>query len=296
MGSLEGSIENTWTMQNLVDSSMPQSTASSLPAASESGKGTSVSSMSTPEFETRIGKFASLEREFTDDLPQYIPVGVLGKELASTEEYMSRLQLLSQHHWIGVSASDIVMGLRIYVNTTLTHRLNFQRSITRLREALKFIMSKMDPSSDAWEGYRNPQEQNKDSIPAAEEESLWYIYNTLKNPAPNAGAMKDPWARRAMEEVLSGGDFTEFGLKTDLFPYQRRSAAMMIQRESQPALMLDPRLQTLKTPLGLPYYYDKEEGCIFREKAVYSEACGGMFANWFCIEHDIEKVLIRICP
>jgi hypothetical protein len=49
----------------------------------------------------------------------------------------------------------------------------------------------------------------------------------------------------------------------------------MVQREAQPAQMLDPRLQPCRTPTGVEYYYDKEDGIIVREKSMYSEACGG---------------------
>lgn len=66
------------------------------------------------------------------------------------------------------------------------------------------------------------------------------------------------------------------GLKTPLYPYQRRSAATMIQREVQPAQMLDPRLQVYRGPTGQEYYYDRLEGSLVREKRLYSEACGGM--------------------
>ena len=51
----------------------------------------------------------------------------------------------------------------------------------------------------------------------------------------------------------------------------------MIRREVQPRQMLDPRLQVCRTPTGQEYYYDKEEGNIFREKKLYSEACGGEY-------------------
>lgn len=250
----------------------------SLPADPGSANGISNPSQTTSEIE-KWAELKSLEKEFSVEDHHYLPIGVLGSQAACSEEYLSKLQLLSQHSWIAARTGEISNGIRIYVNTIFTTRTHSQKGIGKLKESLKFVMSKIDPSPDAWNGERDPQPQNRDAVPAAEEESLWHIYNTLKNPNPNAGAMKDPWARRAMEEVLSGGDFTDLGLKTDLFPYQRRSAAMMIQREAQPALMLDPRLQAMETPLGLPYYYDKEEGCIFREKAVYSEACGGKISS-----------------
>ena len=78
------------------------------------------------------------------------------------------------------------------------------------------------------------------------------------------------------DELSKSIDVAE--LKTPLYSYQRRSAAFMIQRESEPAQALDPRLQVFQGPTGQTFYYDKEEGSIVREERLYSEACGGTFS------------------
>jgi hypothetical protein len=143
-------------------------------------------------------------------------------------------------------------------------------------------MSKIDCSSEAWEGKFATEDAHKR---VTEDESLWYIFNTLEDPDPKMKNMNDIPGRRAMEDILlndtgsaaeSGERSNVFGLRTALYPYQRRSAATMIRREVQPAQALDPRLQPHRTPAGKEYYYDKEEGIILREKRLYSEACGGM--------------------
>lgn len=142
-------------------------------------------------------------------------------------------------------------------------------------------MAKVDRSPEAWDGVWRDDEVNTESScdSAADDDSLWYIFNTLPDPRPRVETMRDPYARKAMEALLTEGDHwmeqPVVGLKTPLYPYQRRSAATMIQREAQPAQMLDPRLQPCHTPDGQDYYYDKEEGSIVREKRLYSEPCGG---------------------
>jgi hypothetical protein len=157
-------------------------------------------------------------------------------------------------------------------------------------------MAQIDQSPAAWSGYFSTKGvTGGETKSGTEEESLWYIFNTLQDPAPNPDKMKDPYAKKAMREVLSVSARSDFdgdheyddgteprreyscvlGLRTALYPYQRRSAAAMIQREAQPAPMLDPRLQACNTPTGQEYYYDKEEGTIVRGKKLYSEARGG---------------------
>ncbi|CEJ62342.1 hypothetical protein PMG11_10843 [Penicillium brasilianum] len=59
----------------------------------------------------------------------------------------------------------------------------------------------------------------------------------------------------------------------------QRSAATMIQREAQPARMLDPRLQAYRTLTEREYYYDKEDAYITLDAGYYSEACGGILAE-----------------
>lgn len=225
----------------------------------------------------------------TDQLDPYLPVGVLWKNLDPAAEYPEmEMNLLESQRWIRTEAPDGVNHIRVYVAHRMTSRGNTQRSITKLRAALKVVMAKVDRSPQAWTGYRlfNFQDESKSS--STEDESLWYIFNTLQDPCPRVEEMKDPWSRRAMEQLLSEDDCADFDLKAKLYPYQRRSAATMVQREIQPARMLDPRLQACQSPTGREYYYDKEDGYITLDKVLYSEACGGK------LESPIVQVVVLI--
>lgn len=211
--------------------------------------------------------------EESEDLDAFLPLGVLDQAIA-TEKYNAEISILEDSLWIRTRMQK--SNLRIYLDQKLTRRNNIQKSIKKIRVALKVLMSKIDTSFEAWEGLRNAKIKDSDE---AEEESLWYIFNTLKDPEPQPNLVKDKWSRQAMEDLLSDDDFSEFGLKTRLHPYQRRSAATIVQREVQPAQVLDPRLQAYRTPTGKEYYYDREDGCVFLEKALYSEACGGTLTS-----------------
>lgn len=204
------------------------------------------------------------------DLRPLLAIGTLRQ----TESQLPEVQLLEAHHWIRCQAHHGSPNVRIYVDPRLAHQNNTQRSIKDLRNAFKIVMFKTDPSPEAWQGERDSN--HPDALSNGEDdESLWYIFNTLQDPNPQVDIVKDGPSRKAMSYLLSDEDFSEYGLKTALYPYQRRSAAMMVQREVQPARMLDPRLQACTSPTGIEYYFDKEDGWITLQKEMYDEAVGG---------------------
>lgn len=242
------------------------------------------------------------------DREAYIPVGILRKRTSqsttippsptgnSQDDYPeTEVASLEENQWIWTSVFAYHRFpdwsfVRVYVLPDDRGRGEIPRSSTALRRALKAVMSRIDPSPHAWSGYLAADwNQNQATNNNSQDDSLWYIFNTLKDPEPRAEMVKDQYAKSAMQALLSdsitrngdGGEATVeapavIGLKTPLYPYQRRSAATMVQREAQPAQMLDPRLQVYTTPTGREYYYDKEEGSIVQERRIYSEACGGM--------------------
>jgi hypothetical protein len=225
---------------------------------------------------------------------QYIPVGVLRvchangqaqRPAQYSEKEVSRLRAAKWIYTVGVKnhGHPEWTALRIFVLPEDVCRGFVPRGNTALRQALKLLMSKIDSSKESWEGRFDPSIlQNTAST--EEDESLFYIFNTLESPNPDISRVSDPYSQRAMNEILSGitggadigdeGDGVS-GLKTPLYSYQRRSAATMIQREVNPGQTTDPRLQPYIGPTGRNYYYDREEGSIVHEKKNYSEPCGG---------------------
>lgn len=237
---------------------------------------------------------------FLSDLDHFIPVGVLKYYDGGSAGHgnvgdgfvtpypQSEVKNLESHGWIRTSfcknrAYPGWSVVQVYVLPDDTGHKVVPRSSPSLRRTLKLVMSKLDTSAEAWEGQFDPA-----SMPAQgskdEQESLFYIFNTLDPPEPDPDVLSDSWASQAMDHLLwsendfsseSDGQMRSVGLKTHLYSYQRRSAAFMIQKESEPGQSLDPRLQCFEGPTGQPYYYDKAEGSIVREKRLYSNACGG---------------------
>ncbi|KAL4970825.1 uncharacterized protein BDV14DRAFT_206606 [Aspergillus stella-maris] len=240
------------------------------------------------------------------NLELFIAVGVLekpsGGDTSAIQDHTTsfpaaEIASLEKHSWIRTTTLTDCLNphgscVRVYVLPDDVGRKFIPRSSTALRRALKVVMSRVDPSPRAWHGESGSGEKVLGvSSAVVEDESLWYIFNTLQDPSPDAKTIRNPYAKQAMQDLLSitspwetedqeGKTFTGvLGLKTPLYPYQRRSAATMIQREVQPHQMLDPRLQPCTSPTGQVYYYDKEKGSIFREKRTYSEARGGILAE-----------------
>lgn len=287
---LESTLNAAWEIQAWGDHIRRQNGHLSLPVATESPL---AAAETTPETspdalpssdETSIPPNPAWPSDDSEEFVSCIPIGVLG---IHSDGYPAQdIALLVNHRWVRTSTHEAIGAIRLCVDPRMTHRMNQQKSYRKLRLALKGVMSKIDYSAEAWEGKRSPS-QGIENDEDSQDESLWYIFNTLDDPSPNTGVVKDPWSRRAMEDLLSDEDYSDLGLKTRLYPYQRRSAALMVQREAQPAQMLDPRLQPWQTPTGSVYYYDKEDGVIFRDEALYSEACGGKFSYKWRIRYVV---------
>ena len=251
-----------------------QANANSVPTVLE--RGDISTSTKSQKGDTRPQWTANQYKVADDnDFAALLPLGVLSQEDA-TGRFVAEIEILELNSWI--RAQNMNGNVRIYADPNLTSRNNTPKSIKRIRTALKILMANIDTSTESWKNERNAISKIPDD---EEDESLWYIFNTLQDPNPRPELIKDRWAQQAMLELMSDDDFSEFGLKAQLHPYQRRSAALMVQREVQPAQVLDPRLQVQRTPTGQEYYYDREDACISLEKSLYSEACGGKFTSSF---------------
>ncbi|KAJ5545048.1 SNF2-related protein [Penicillium sp. DV-2018c] len=205
-------------------------------------------------------------------LDHYIPVGVIGKSVASYAA--SEIALLEKLEWIRTYSLDNSDNLQIFALPDAERR-HVPPQVGKAKAAFKLVMSKIDSSPEAWNSLVDiPGDQTV--LNGEEDESLWYMFNTLQSPSPALDSVQDVYSWEAMDDLLH---HSVLGLNTQLHQYQRRSAALMVQREAQPAFVLDPRLQVCQGPTGVEYYYDKEAVSLFREKILYPEACGGILAE-----------------
>ncbi|KAJ6163224.1 hypothetical protein N7497_003203 [Penicillium chrysogenum] len=228
------------------------------------------------------GLLKPISPEATDaHIDHYIPAGILRKYSCTHLYPSSEIALLEKHEWIRTRSLSDGNNVQVFVLPEAQQKKPILRkrgdSEKTVRSALKLVMSMIDRTSEAWNGLAGARAGlNAKAQPDSEEESLYYIFNTLQEPTLKLNHVTDLHSQNAMEELLGS---SVRGLKTTLYEFQRESAAVMVQREAAPALTLDPRFQPWRGPTGSEFYYDKESGTVLSYKILYPEACGGILAE-----------------
>ena len=245
---------------------------------------------------------------FLSDLDNYLPLGCLIFEdiveelaedrgsgiwrnvtqlpsnLAFDVSFYSRVQRLAAAGWIRISSSRSTANprflvFRIYVLPFDIGNKFVQRRSKRLEDALGSLLEAVDVSADTWQGNYVPEKAKKfDTWATTDEGSLFYMFNKLPSPSPSIQLLKEKYAREAMEDLLDPVSALP-GLNTRLYPYQRRSAALMLQRESVSTLELDPRLEQRFAPDGSIFYFGARGLLFFRQPRYYDACKGGVLAE-----------------
>lgn len=152
-------------------------------------------------------------------------------------------------------------------------------SIKDLRKVLKLVAEFIEISTEAWNGTYNPEFpiRTYNEPATSQEESLFYIFNTLSSPRPSKdGAGTCPFSQQSMAAIF---DDSIDGIKTPLYPYQKRSVAAMLQKEANPSKLLDPRKLRFHDIHGKTFYFDALEGSLCLRPHLYSEPQGGILAE-----------------
>lgn len=247
---------------------------------------------------------SSEAESFLADLGNYVPLGSLqvtipnpptcfsdlweeatqiSNVLPDTHSAYNAVNILTSHCRIRLFCRrhqdcETLGSVRVYVLPNDVGGRYLPRNVINTKET-RHLISLLDVSQAAWEANSKP-EGALETLESGEldEDSLFYTFNTLKSPAPSVARVVDQYAQEAMISILNPTK-ASYGLKTVLYPYQRRSAALMIERETSPRLTLDPRLERLEGPTGRTYYYDRVSGVILDDRREYEEALGGILAE-----------------
>ncbi|CZR50210.1 related to DNA repair protein rad8 [Phialocephala subalpina] len=171
--------------------------------------------------------------------------------------------------------------VRVYILPDDIARAAVKRDQASLRKSLHALLTQLDISVLTWNGswsdtspyFHVDPSLDKDS---KDEPSLFEIFNTLPSPKPNPEIASDVYVRDAMYKIL---DSDIPGLKTTMHNYQRRSAAMMLQRETRPGQIIDPRLTPQSDQKGVTWYCDVDAGRCFRDPRTFEAVRGGICAE-----------------
>lgn len=135
--------------------------------------------------------------------------------------------------------------VRVYVLPDDVGRASIDRDSPSLCKSMQTLLAHLDISRLTWNGLwteKLPVHHTWSPLsPGADDKaSLFHLFNTLPSPNPMPEVVTNRHAREGMEGLLASN---LWGLKTNLYNYQRRTAALMLQREAQPAIFIDPRLK-----------------------------------------------------
>lgn len=244
-------------------------------------------------------KMQRAKHEFLDDLSNYIPLGSITLPILDTdepvlvsgwrengcgEEAMYAVQELRSVRFARTftrkhQVQKGMLTLRVYVlPCDVGRRFFFDHEEFMRRGFMLDLMKTLDSSFKSWEGlnevgtlithYSQTRQSSNDS--------LIYLFNTVRSPSPNPEQLSCHVGKAAATSILQG---TLRGLKSQLYPFQRRSAATMIMREVEPSRSLDPRVELYVGPTGLKFYYDQASGVLLRDRRDYEEVCGGILAE-----------------
>ncbi|KAF5616689.1 DNA repair rad8 [Fusarium sp. NRRL 52700] len=174
--------------------------------------------------------------------------------------------------------------LRVYLLPDDVLRSTVDRSNQSLLRARNDVLGQLNYSQEAWAGNSNaiwldkplPHEVVTQNEHLNEGMSLLQLFNKIPSPRPRISIIEDTYSKYAMCDILDG---KVPGLKSELYPYQRRSSAMMLQKEVQPEQVLDPRLLHVKDQEGGSWYIDNVAGTVLREPRHYDGVAGGILAE-----------------
>ncbi|KIW03203.1 uncharacterized protein PV09_05429 [Verruconis gallopava] len=183
--------------------------------------------------------------------------------------------------------------LRVYLLPDDIRLSSVDRQSKTLRADLGHLCSRLDTSIEAWNGSPNPATCKKfDLWATGVNRSLFWLFNSLPSPNPNPYRIPDRYSRSAAENVLSksgvpcssgtpSSDSVESipDLKATLYPYQARTAAAMIERETLPSTNLDPRFEERTCPTGSKYYYNPRALQFRLSPPQYEGSRGGILAE-----------------
>ncbi|TKX24269.1 SNF2 family N-terminal domain-containing protein 5 [Elsinoe australis] len=246
-------------------------------------------------------------RCFLQNLNNFIPLGCLvGQGSSSTHADAEQWTEVFQIPWAArldawaATLEDFISAgwIRVFVTSGLpgSSRTIFRiyilaadaghRFIQRYDKAARSrypmwrsLVEAVDTSPDLWDGLSTEQVPRPFEMwAAADAESLFWMFNNIPSPSPDPNEVDNIFRKQALTDILDPSMNLK-GFRTKLYPYQRRSAGLMLQRESESRLYLDPRFEMRIAPDGSKYYYNPRDFAFHRQPMRYEAGKGGILAE-----------------
>ncbi|KAF7546629.1 hypothetical protein G7Z17_g8297 [Cylindrodendrum hubeiense] len=172
--------------------------------------------------------------------------------------------------------------IRVYMLPDDVDRSIVDRLDSGLMKLRHLILGCLDYSSEAWDG--NLKIPRQSSPPLVDdlsqnddtEMSLLQLFNKIPSPKPDPESVSEPHSQSVIYALL---DSKVPGLRTKLHGYQRRSAALMLQKEILPGHVLDPRLLHVRDQQNSTWYLDPVVGTVLKGPRFYDGVSGGILAE-----------------
>lgn len=225
----------------------------------------------------------------------YIPVGCFVFPSDAPSPSVLAITDLSKAGWIRVQHIVNIDGsftTRVYLLPDDVQNARLPRSDPRLRRSRNDLVASLDFSLDSWNATglasHHPRQPFPSPAPTPDASSLadhhiedqnttlLQMFNSIPSPAPDTTTITDQVSHQFMSNLLASA---VDALTTEMYPYQSRSAALMLQRETAPAKYPDPRLCKVLDQNRDPYYYDSVTGEIRKESRYYDASRGGILAE-----------------
>ncbi|EFX04749.1 snf2 family helicase [Grosmannia clavigera kw1407] len=190
--------------------------------------------------------------------------------------------------WVSFKASEDSADhiiCRVYVLPNDVYRRLVSRSGLHLRKYLVALMNELDYSPGTWSGqWRSDHSattlaQGPDAGSVVDDDmemTLLQMFNSISSPKPQPDLIGDGVNQHVMDSLVTS---KIRGLKSKLYGYQSRSAAVMLQRELCPGRTIDPRLLQMRDQHGQTWFYDDVTGDVLRNPRYYDNVSGGILAE-----------------
>ncbi|PPJ53397.1 hypothetical protein CBER1_00917 [Cercospora berteroae] len=198
----------------------------------------------------------------------------------------SNLSRLLRNGWIRLQSSRCQLQrqyliFRVYLLFNDVGLMSIERSNRTLLSDVEAVVARVDTNTALWDGQYDPSKTSYFDMWSSrdvDDSSLFYIFNKLPSPSPDHCEIAEQYVSEGLEDLLDlDHDIT--GMKTSLYPFQRRSAGSMMQRESAPRLMLDMRLESRTAADGFQFYYSPRDMQFLKEPKYQEAPRGGILAE-----------------